>query len=387
MRTALALCTLAACSFQPGAAAGGGDANGGGDDTVDAPRPTDGSDGSGSDAQDLVCVGHVRQVCQTGTPADYTVDKNDTDNIDTDNDGRCIVIHQAPGHDLCAIYGNTVTIHGTVRGHGSRPLVIASVGDFLVDNAGIVDVGTYTNFSTGAGANGPGCGGATTKSKGNGNGGGGGAGGSFQFAGGAGGAGANGAAAGGTAASTVLAVNLHVVRGGCAGEAGGSTLLDETAGNAADSGGAVLLVSGGKLTVAGKVLAGGGGGNLALARFGGGGGGAGGFIGFDAVGALSLTGAVVANGGGGGGGGGAMSTGNFGGDAKPDAGAAPKGDGGGTTGGDGAVGSTGMTGADGVAAQAGGGAGGGGAGFIFNFGSPHSGGAVITPDIIVQPSL
>ncbi len=300
------------------------DANGPG--SGDGSGSGSGSDGSGSGSGDAaLCFGTLAQLCFQAPPSGpVTIDAA----VDTDSDPRCVTIAQATGQpELCAIAGDVVTVTGTIRVTGGRPLALVGASQLVVN--GMLDASSLRGGTTGAGANPPDCASGATPS-----GGAGGAGGSFGARGGNGG---NGEAAGGVAG---MPQGLMTVRGGCAGQAGNALGSVMTAAGGA-GGGALYLVAGGAIQITGEVLASGAGGGAVMSggngAAGGGGGGAGGLVALEAP-SISGTGQVAANGGGGGGGTGIL--------------------GGGTPGADGTTGDTAAAG--GMASQDGGAGGNGG---------------------------
>lgn len=252
------------------------------------------------------------------------------------------------------LFVESLTVSGTLKAIGARPLIIASRTTANV--SGTIDVGS-TRTVAGAGSD-QDCGAAfgtagstgTASSLNNGGGGGGGA---FGRAGGAGGNGYNGVAGGG--GGTVVGTPTSVpLRGGCRGGHGGRQA--GTAGVRGLGGGAFQLTAGGALTVtgAGRVTAYGGGGSGGTTSsgnaIGGGGGGSGGGLLLEgATVGVASGGALTANGGSGGQGGGITANGANGTDGRPDSSAAA------TTGDDG-CGGLGGAGSAGSAVAGGGGA-------------------------------
>jgi hypothetical protein len=194
-----------------------------------------------------------------------------------------------------------VGINVRLRGVGSRPLIIVSWSDILVN--GHIDVGSNALDGDGAGANSSLCSIAGDGESLN-TGGGGGGGGGFGSVGGDGGAGDGGTSAGGLKGTELT--GALTLRGGCPGGAGGIG-DEEIIGNGlgGSGSGAVFLSARNSIEIVALVTAGGQGGLGAFDnRSAGGGGGSGGLIGFESpqvtFGNLS---SVAANGGGGGGGG------------------------------------------------------------------------------------
>lgn len=204
---------------------------------------------------------------------------------------------------------------------------------------------------------------------------GGGGGGGLGASGASGGDGNDGLASGGAGG---LAADPVVVRGGCAGAAGGNPL----AGAGGPGGGAVYVAARDEVQVDGVIIAGGGGGGGAQGgRSGGGGGGAGGFIALHAPSIMIGAAAVLAANGGGGGGGSDGSPAIAGQAGQPGANVAAPGAGQGMGGAGGAGGAGSVAAADGVLARRGTGGGGGGVGWIVVEGPSITvvTGAVISP--------
>ena len=210
----------------------------------------------------------------------------------------------AIGGATALVVGNLeVGINVRLRAVGSRPLIIVSWSDILVN--GHIDVGSNAVDvpNAGAGANSSLCSVAGDGESVN-TGGGGGGGGGFGSVGGDGGDGDSGTSAGGLKGTELTAA--LTLRGGCPGAAGGIG-DEEIIGNGlgGNGSGVVFLSARNSIDIVALVTAGGQGGLGAFDnRAGGGGGGSGGLIGFEApqvtFGNLS---SVAANGGGGGGGG------------------------------------------------------------------------------------
>lgn len=282
------------------------------------------------------------------------------------------LVAQAGGPSVRVVNATTFDLasDATLTVRGTHPLVIvvheiatiagaidASAADDAAGPGGedvtqcAMGTGTVGMPATGAAAGGGGAGGGAFGGKGG------------DGADGNGGAhGAHGA--GGAVNGTMMLVPL---RGGCAGGSGGMDVGGNAGGAAGRAGGALEITARMSITVAGTVAAAGGGGRAeGQSKTGGGGGGAGGAILLDGD-AITISGALCANGGAGGEGG---QTGQPALDGQPgtcsdtvlatDAGVTDGGDGGnGTVVGhpDGTGGKTGMT-------MAGGGSGGGGIGAI-----------------------
>ncbi len=296
MRWALAI-ALAGCGFHRGA----------------VPTTTaDGNDGDGHVFMDAAsdvppgtpCYGAAPvQVCLMTAPTQMkdSGDENGTD-IDTDSTSDCEPdsnVLMPANHAWCVLASTGYTVNGdsSLRGHGSRPLVVVSSGDITI--GGKVDLSS-SGSRVGAGAN------PTTCSSGvNAQGLGGAAGGSSAGVGGGGGIGNIGGAnpqAGGMAGSSTMSSTTFTA-GGCQGQTGGNA-----GGGGGNGGGALALVANGVIQIDGEVDASGAGGNGAQsngADRGGGGGGGGGMI-------VIITSTLKGGGGGliyaagGGGGGGAV---------------------------------------------------------------------------------
>jgi hypothetical protein len=196
----------------------------------------------------------------------------------------------------CIVEGSTINVSGTLTVTGSRPLVLAASDSItiskLIARAGdTADGPGAPSTSCSAFANAPGTNSAS---------GGGGAGGSFMSKGGDGGTGANTGITGGGAANAD-ATAPNVLRGGCAGQTGGTATMAGGAGGHA--GGAVYVVAGTSIKINQLVDVSG---NGAKGGVGDGGGGGGGGTGGSLVlfaPAIDANGAtLMANGGGGGGG-------------------------------------------------------------------------------------
>jgi len=241
------------------------------------PAPDGANPGDGGN-----CFGTVVRVCLAAPPSAPVVVAGDA-LVDTDTAPECAQ-SDAPG--LCVIAGGSVSIAGTLRATGARPLVLLSAGSMFVE--GVVDVASHrADATTGAAADAPDC---TTPVPDASTGG---PGGSFGGRGGA------GAGNGGTLPSGPPALAPALLRGGCAGSTGGNN-MGGTGGAGGSGGGAVILIAG-TLAIAGTINASGAGGGGGKLTGTGGGGGSGGLIVLDAT-AISLAADanVLANGGGGG---------------------------------------------------------------------------------------
>lgn len=315
----------------------------------------------------LVCYGTgIVRVCFASAPTAPLM-VSDLTPINTTNSPMCAAF--VIGGDYCVLVGTTITIQGTLRATGTKPLVL--VASDTITTSAPIDVASHRlpTEEIGAGADSAACDAGTAPATATGTSGGG-AGGSFIGFGGDGGNGAdpqtgpgNGGSGGGHGAG---AGTVTVLRGGCPGRTGAGT----APGAGGHGGGAVFLIAGNKIEIHGGITAGGEGGSAATSgSSGGGGGGTGGMIGFDApiVAADSL---ILANGGGGGEASGQTTAGATGADSTA-VNAASGGKNNTSFGGDGGDGSTtagagagakGMNGSKGN--PGGGGGGGGGSGLI-----------------------
>lgn len=289
------LVCAAGCSFDPRGAAllDGGGGPDGGDPPIDAIE---------LDARDVEDVHHVSAGDERLGDTDVTVDGSVT--IDTTAltitpavPGWTVasVTADTGGPDLAIVYARDLTITGTVRAVGERPLVV--IGR-RIELSGTIDVGARGS-TPGAGA--------STDAQGRGGNGqrnglyydGGGGGGGHATAGGDGGNSSNGM--GGGASSDVMLAQL------VGGSAGGSAQTDCGSERPGAGGGAVQIYAASELilTAAGRINAGGGGGgagqNCPGQYTAGMGGGSGGSI-YLQTPRLTSAGVIAANGGGGGGG-------------------------------------------------------------------------------------
>ncbi len=274
-----------------------------------------------------------------------------------------------------------------LRAVGSKPLLVASWSEIVVDGA--IDVSS--NAVSGAGASTGDC----TPSGGGGQddeGGGGGGGGGFSGNGGNGGNGAGaGAGAGGNAGIGIPTPGT--VRGGCPGARGGIGSDGDGTGAGGAGGGALQLTARSRIDIRGQLHAGGaggGGGRCAEGntRSGAGGGGSGGLLDLEAPTIVFGSNAVVAANGGGGGEGCQGGTTDAGTAGQASNERAPGASGTSNTGGDGGAGGAGsnrdgIDGSDGTvffADRGSGGGGGGGTGYIIIEGSDSvASGAVLSP--------
>lgn len=325
-----------------------------------------------------VCFGTgIVQLCLAKAPT-MPLTISDATTIDTgDTSAQSMCVATVSGADnYCVVAATSITINGTLRATGPKPLVLVASDSITATQR--IDVGSHRGIPEfiGAGADpttcGPGIAPGTRA---------GGAGGSFNGRGGAGGdAGGGGGGNGGQAPAGITPTEL---RGGCPGQNG------DGAGNGTGGhgGGAVYLIAVNRIDISGPGVnaAGEGGAPGTTGSSGAGGGGSGGMIGFDAP-TITCTSLVLANGGGGGEGSGVTTAGAPGGDPITTA-PAPGGTGGTGNGGDGGNGSAGAAaggGANGkngnnqAGNEGGGGGGGGGAGFIK--GTASALGSNVSPD-------
>jgi hypothetical protein len=327
---------------------------------------TDDKKDSGTPDASTTCFGSFVPVCFTTRdnvpkmpamlPADLTIE------IDTDSSPMCDQHNDQMGN-YCVIAGAGFTLpaNQSIRGYGTKPLVLLSTTTF--DLHGTVDVSSNKSagaVNKGANANPSACTSGMAPDVA-----GGGYGGSF---GGKGGNGEQvGATTGGTPADP-LSPPPSTLRGGCPGGNGANS-----GGVGGSGGGAIALIAATSIQIDGTVKASGAGGKGGPAtKSGGGGGGSGGMIVVDAP-SITTTGPLFANGGGGGQGGatGGGHEGADGGESSAPLTVAPAGDNGTTEGGSGGAGSFGTAkqtgsnaGSNPAGSNGGGGGGGGGAGFI-----------------------
>jgi hypothetical protein len=255
------------------------------------------------DAQTCFGTGLVK-VCLAAAPTGTTTFTNAV-TINTDS-GPCVSLASGGNiNNVCVIAATVISVQATVRGTGTRPLVLLATDSIDIGALGVIDVGSHRNAAEelGAGADSDQCIAGTTLPTVNLSGGGG-AGGSFTSAGGAGGRGGdnnNNSGIPGVAGGLAASVGF---RGGCPGQDGAGTAK----GVRGHGGGAVFLIAGNMINLQGSLLATGEGGAGAGANASsGGGGGSGGMIGFDAP-AVTGSGLLLASGGGGGGGAGVFAT-------------------------------------------------------------------------------
>lgn len=231
-----------------------------------------------------------------------------------------IAFEQGATTGMFAASALTIELGATLRGLGSRSLVVLVATDIAIDgtldvSAGICVDGTRVALCAGpggglggyhdlqAGGCGPGGRGANAGDTGGGGGG-------FGQRGAVGGIEVddgqtpfNGASGGlGGAIDACPGSTLEPLAGGSGGGAGGGDMKDGWGGDGGGGGGAIQLTAFGTLSISGTILAAGGGGGGG-AKTGGGGGGSGGAILLEAL-AIDLDGAILAANGGGGGAGG-----------------------------------------------------------------------------------
>jgi hypothetical protein len=255
------------------------------------------------DAQTCFGTGLVK-VCLVAAPTGTTTFSNAV-TINTDS-GPCVSLASGGNiNNVCVIAATVISVQATVRGTGTRPLVLLATDSINIGALGVIDVGSHRNAADelGAGADSDQCIAGTTLPTVNLSGGGG-AGGSFTSAGGTGGrGGANNNNSGIPGVAGGLAASVGF-RGGCPGQDGAGVVK----GVRGHGGGAVFLIAGNTINLQGSLLATGEGGAGAGANASsGGGGGSGGMIGFDAP-AVTGSGLLLASGGGGGGGAGVFAT-------------------------------------------------------------------------------
>jgi hypothetical protein len=352
------LVTLAACGFRSPAGGGGDDGGGGGDDAA----PVDGSSklDAPADTGSSLCFGSFVRVCLRDAPSSpIMVNSGDTVTYNTQtNSTDCVVT--TPDVGACVVAATSISVNGTIRGMGPRPLVLLATDSITINSNGVIDVASRRDGpNLGAGANPPSrCQTGTDPTERTG-----GWGGSNASKGG------DGNEAGGPNSSGGKAANAlprpTALFGGCAGGKGASG----SGGNGGAGGGAIDLIAA-AIVINGTVNASGAGAKGASDNgAGGGGAGGGGLIVLDAM-SVTINGSakVFAQGGGGGEGGRPGDDGNDGADPATPGQAAAGGSGAGT-GGDGGAGATtgnGGNGGDdsGITPDDGGGGGGGGRGFI-----------------------
>lgn len=314
-------------------------------DAVDAPPTIDAPPG-------MNCYGSFESVCLTAAPqGPINVIGSSLLPIDTDTSTLC----QSPasGSSLgpaCILAAATISINGTLRATGSKPLILIGTTSITVNGGSLIDVASR-GFERGAGARAcPPGGGAGGNAGGHGA--------SFGTLGGIGGAGGSGMAGG-----VPQVIALTDLLGGCTGAPGGGSGV--TPGLGGLGGGAVLLI-GTAVIINGTINASGGGASGGVTGAGGGGGGgSGGAIVVDSQNVSFNGGAFLyAQGGGGGEGASVTTTGAPGGVAPTPGGPAIGGRNVNSQGGDGGNGAVSSSASGGNSGNDGGGGGGGGAGHI-----------------------
>jgi hypothetical protein len=141
-RRSLILVTLgSACSFNHGLT----DNDGGADALMVSDSMMMVDTVIGPDAQ--LCFGTFINICLTTLPsADLVVDVDRDVNTDT---GCPFVFTQSAGSTLCGLVARNVTINARLRANGPRPLVVLATGTITVSGTGVIDVGSYREFSGG----------------------------------------------------------------------------------------------------------------------------------------------------------------------------------------------------------------------------------------------
>lgn len=315
-----------------------------------------------ADTGSSLCFGSFVAVCLRDAPSSsITVNSGATLTYDTQaSSPDCVAT--TPDVGACVVAATSITVNGTIRGTGPRPLILLATDSITVNSGGVIDVASRRGGpNLGAGANPPSrCQSGTAPTERTGA-----WGGSNASKGGDGNEAGGSNASGGDAASALP--RPTALFGGCAGGngAGGS------GGIGGAGGGAVDLIAATMIAINGTVNASGAGANGASDNgAGGGGGGSGGLIVLDAP-TVTINGSarVFAQGGAGGEGGRSGGGGNAGADPTTPGQAAQGGSGAGS-GGDGGAGATTGDGGDGgedgggIIFDDGGGGGGGGRGFI-----------------------
>jgi hypothetical protein len=338
----------------------------------------DGGDDGTPDASSR-CFGSFVKVCFDSLADVPKMPLTLTDNPEIDTELPSPLCNQTNDKktDYCIIAaaGFTLPTTKSIRGYGTRPLVLVSTTTITLEALSTVDVSSLRgNSRQGAGGNSSSCSTGTPPEMA-----GGGYGGSFGGKGGDGERLGGGPTAGHAAALGPAPTNL---RGGCPGGAG-----DSSGGAGGMGGGAVMLIAA-EIRVDGKINASGGAGSGGgTTKSGGGGAGSGGMIVLDAP-SIMGAGVLFANGGGGGGGGAVTGAGDNG---QESIGPTTAGLGGknpvigqdGGRGGDGSANAR-LGGDSGSNSQnlGGGGAGGGGAGFIRAHGLPAT--VTVAPPVTDQ---
>lgn len=309
------------------------------------------------------CFGSDRGLLKFCSDAVANEPQNFSTTIDTGIAANCNDRPLSGGIELCVIYASTITITGTVRVVGSRPLVLVAVQ--TIDVVGHLDAGSRRLGGSGAGAGSGACPPATPPT-----GMGGGAGGTFRGQGGSG-----GAASGGSQGTAPMPFPPISVRGGCAGAT--SLGLGGTPGR---GGGALYLIAGSAISVGSQGRIDVSGAGAMPSDAGGHGGGSGGLLALDAAG-FQIQGELMANGGGGASGsdGAIAQAGDE--SSAPAVPGAGGGSGAGLNGGNGSAGQVSLVGmaGSGAGATLGAGGGGGGAGWILYFGGVLAASPKISP--------
>lgn len=144
----LGLATLTACGFRSPNSSGG-------DGSTDAAL-TDSSMGTdaSTDAGSSLCFGSFVEVCLAAAPGPaITVNSGETRTIDTQA-GSPDCVATTSGAGACVVAAASITVNGTLRGTGSRPLVLLAAGTIAVNTGGVIDVASHRGGSgLGAGAN------------------------------------------------------------------------------------------------------------------------------------------------------------------------------------------------------------------------------------------
>jgi hypothetical protein len=340
-----------------------------------SPDPGDGSDaGAGSDTGSAgtdpdTCFGaEPFHVCLEAAPdAPFSVSPGALQTINTASDLPACMRTVSGVSNACVVAATTITIAGTLRATGPRPLILIARDSISIQSNGSIDVGSHRGaaMELGAGADPQDCVSGVLPDTGCG-----GAGGSFVGLGGMGAGMQAGFCSIPGKPGPRLSGPITRLRGGCAGQ--DTPRSSGVAVQRGHGGGAVLLIAGRAITITGGgINAAGEGGEGGSSGGGGGGGGSGGMIVLDAP-TIASDGLILASGGGGGGGDGDTSAGGGPGADPSTVNAAAGGKGGtaaGGRGGDGSPSSSTASGGDGTqgALSSGvgnGGGGGGGTGIV-----------------------
>ena len=330
---------------------------------IDAPKPDAMIDAFVPDARECFGGGSY-QLCFMGMPPMGTVMLSGT--LDTGTDSQCMAMPQAwldAGQpDSCLILARDLSVTAALTVTGTKPLVL--VGENVTIGA-VVDVSSHRGMANGAAANATQCQAAATTPVNAANGAGAGAGGSFMTKGGNGGRGQDAGSTGGSSAAADAAAPT-ALRGGCAGQVGGT---GTQAAGVAGAGGGAIYIAASKLSIpaAGAINASGAAGAGGGTFSGGSGAGTGGMIVIHTFQLGTSGGKLMANGGGGASGGNSGSAGANGSEpttAAPTTPAAGGTGGGGSNGGAGFAGATQAANGSGGQNNKAGGGGGGGGGYI-----------------------